>query len=381
MQASLLALGLYRSSGGPSKSVAAFQRALSAKVVSWVDPIQYGHEPLVWEHSTVVRGRRLPILRQLLVPRSDDARAAEAVMRASDFVSCHSFWRWHNMWLAHVAAKYSIPYWFVPHGGLDPYVFRSGQAGKRLFMAAARPFLENAAAVVCATRREYEKVFRYCPRAKPIILPWPLDNADFRRRDTGAGLRLRHTLGIPEHAFCLLYFGRLDPMKQPLETIDAVAEAGVPDIHLIMMGNEYGVTVDQCKERARQRGLGSRTHVIGGRYGAEKEAVIDAADAYISLSHRENFNFTAAESLAAGLPVILSPGNDLAGELAGVDCGVMLRSLEEAPSALSYMHQSGSGHRHQMGCNGRLWAETHLRAELFEQRIREHAATLAKTAQ
>lgn len=377
MTAAVLTLGLYQSSGGPSKSIRAFATALEANVVSWVDPIQYEREQLVWDKSTIVRGRRTPIMRQLLVPQRGDARAAERLIASSEMVSCHSFWRWHNLWLAGVAERHRVPYWFVPHGGLDPYVFSCGQFAKRVFLAAARPFLANAAAVVCATRREYEKLASLLPDAEPIVLPWPLDDGDFRLRNPVARSSVRRRLGIPDDAFCLLSFGRLDPMKQPLETIDAVAEAGRSDVHLIVMGNEFGVSFVECERRAQQRGLCGRVHVVGAKYGDEKNAHIDAADAYISLSHRENFNFTAAECLAAGLPVILSPGNDLAGEFDGIECGVMLTAVTEAPGAIDRLSQIGMAERERLGKNGRRWAESHLRASVFRERIRSHAATVA----
>lgn len=376
MTATILTLGLYRSSGGPSKSIRAFAAALEASVISWVDPIQYKHEQLVWENSTIVRGQSAPILRHLLVPQRLDVREAERLVASSEIVSCHSFWRWHNVWLASIAKRHRTPYWFVPHGSLDPYVFSSERVAKRLFLATARPFLANAAAVVCATRREYEKLAPFVPAAEPIVLPWPLDDSDFRPRDAERRSDMRRRLGIPEDAFCLLSFGRLAPMKQPLETIDAVAEAGQPDVHLIVMGNEFGVTIDECERRAAQRGLRGRVHVVGAKYGEEKNALIDAADAYISLSHRENFNFTAAECLAAGLPVILSPGNDLAGELDGVECGVMLAAVADAPGAIDRLCRIGMAERERLGENGRRWAESHLRAGVFRESIRVSAAAV-----
>lgn len=378
MNVTVLALGLYRSSGGPAKSVKAFAAALDAHPVSWVDPIQYAREPLVWERTTVVRGRWMPPLRQLLVPRADDAQAAERLVAASSLVSCHSFWRWHTIWLARVAERHRVPYWFVPHGSLDPFVFSSGRLAKQWFLAEARPFLSNAAAVVCATRREYEKLAPLVPTAQPIVLPWPLDDDDFRLRDPVARLAERRSLGIPEEAFCLLFFGRLDPMKRPLETIDAVAAAGIDDVHLIMMGNEFGVSRTACVERARQLGIERRVHVVGPRYGAEKHACVNAADAFISLSHRENFNYTAAECMAAGLPVILSPGNDLAGDLDGTECGALLDTTGNAPQAIADLCRMSSATRQRLGSNGRRWAEDNLRHSMFHERLREHALRIAR---
>lgn len=378
MNATILALGLYRSSGGPSKSVQAFSKAVNGKVISWVDPRQYERESLIWKDTAVVRARSTPGLLQLLVPRKDDALVAERIVAASDIVSCHSFWRWHNIWLARIAKQYGVPYWFVPHGGLDPYVLSSGRLAKNAFLAAARPFLTNAAAVVCATRREYEKLAHLVPGVPPIVLPWPLDDADFRDRDTVAGSAVRRTLGIPDQSLCLLYFGRMDPMKRPLETIDAVAAAGSEAVHLIVMGNDFGVSAADCYRRATKCGVRHRVHVVGPQYGAAKHAYLDAADAYISLSHRENFNFTAAECLASRIPVILSPGNDLSGDLGPLECGRMLTTIDDAPQAISDVARLDWSVLRKWGENGRRWAEANLRADVFYEKLCSHAAAIAR---
>ena len=67
--------------------------------------------------------------------------------------------------------------------------------------------------------------------------------------------------------------------------------------------------------------------MIGPVYGDSKYHYLFASDAYVSLSQRENFNHTAAESLSAGLPVILSPGNDLAGEIRDEGCSWSLNDV------------------------------------------------------
>lgn len=377
MNTTVLALGLYPSSGGPSKSVRSFANALDARIVSWVDPLQIEREQLIWKDSLLVHGSRLPILRQLLIPQSGDLIAAERLVAESDLVSCHSFWRWHCVWLQQVARKHGVPYWFVPHGILDPYVFTTDRIAKRAFLAmGGMRFLRNASAVVCATRREFEKFAHFVPRIPHAVIPWPLHDSDFRECDETQRAKTRDGLGIPPEATCLLYFGRLHPMKRPLETIEAVARSKA-SVHLVIMGNPFGVTPDDCRRRAQALGITKRVHVVGAVFGHDKHRYLDAADAYISLSHRENFNFTAAECMASGLPVILSPGNDLAGELADVECGWMLSHADQPEAAIEAAAATTSALRRALGNNGRKWCERNLREQVFEARIREFATTIA----
>jgi glycosyltransferase involved in cell wall biosynthesis len=381
VKTSILALGLYRSSGGPSKSVAAFQRALRASVVSWVDPVAAAREPQIWEEAScevhIVQGSQAPVLRQLCYPQSRGLSEAKRIIAASDIVSCHSFWRWHNIWLEKLAAHSDVPYWFVPHGALDPYVFETDRLAKQAFLSlGGRRFLERAAAVVCPTQREYEKLARWVPAAKPVILPWPLDDTDFRVVDPASRDAVRSRLGIPPDAVVMLFFGRLHTMKRPLETIAAFAEGAPPTAHLLVVGNESGVSRQACKWAAKTHNVSDRVHVTGPAYGVERTGYLDAADVYVSLSHRENFNFTAAEALAAGLPVILSPGNDLGPELRPANCGWLLKSVNEAAAAMAQAGSLGRDLLVAMGNRGRAWAEGNLRSDVFAARVRVFAETI-----
>jgi glycosyltransferase involved in cell wall biosynthesis len=380
VRATILTLGLYRGSGGPSKSIKAFADALDARVISWVDSLQYARDRLIWAQSTVVRGSRLPVLRQLLVPaRRDELAEAERIVAESDVVSCHSFWRWHVPWLHRVAKRHRVPYWFVPHGILDPYAFESERLFKRAFLSAcARGFLEDAAAVVCSATREYEKLREIVPHAPPAIIHWPLTDDDFRERSPAARSECRRGLGIPEEAFCLLAFGRLDPMKQPLETIDAVAEGGGGATHLIVMGNEFGVSRAACERRAADHGLADRVHVVGPKYGDERLPYLDACDAYISLSHRENFNFTAMECLASGIPVILSAGNDIAGDIGGIGCGWMMPVGGRAADVIEAARAAPRASLPVMGAAGREWARRHLSVSRFQKQLGDLARRCAE---
>lgn len=318
------------------------------------------------------------MLRQLLVPLRRDLAAAEKVVADSDIISCHSFFRWHNVWLTTVARRRGVPFWFVPHGILDPYVFTYDRMAKRLFMRmGGERFLRDASAVVCATRREYEKLARFFPQKPHAVIPWPLEDEDFRKRDESARVATREKLGVADDATALLYFGRLDPMKRPLETIDAVAQCRDRKCHLVIVGNESGVTAGECRARARFAGIEERVHVVGPAFGREKYAFMDACDAYISLSHRENFNFTAAECIASGLPVILSAGNDLSYDLADVGCGWMLNTADSIPTVIDLVISVGDAERQERGRNGQAWASQRLRRNIFDLSVRQFAKEMA----
>lgn len=370
MITTLVTLGCYQSTGGPSKSIRAFQRALNARVVVWADPRELAAEPLVFDQPTVVRGTNKPVLRSVLFPCQQDVASAEQLVATSDLVSCHLFWRWHVPWVGAMARKHGFPFWLVPHGGLDPYVFGRGRFVKGFFAnTIARPFLSRVSALMCSTQREFDKAKPWARHARQCVAPWPLDPEDFRSRSATARASVRQRLGIPSDSPCLLYLGRLHPMKRPLETISALARSRASRTHLILVGNPYGVTTAACETHAGRLGVSDRVHVMGPAFGSAKWDYMDACDAYISLSHRENFNFSATEAMGSGLPVILSPGNDLACELASRDCGWMLPSLDAAQEAIEAAASLPAVRLAEKGERARQWAFESLQFTSFQKRL------------
>jgi glycosyltransferase involved in cell wall biosynthesis len=378
----LLTLGLYPSSGGPSKSIRAFAQALDARVISWVDPAERMHEPLVWDETLEVTGHRTPILKQLQVPAAGTA-AAEAVIAQARLVSVHSFWRWHIRWVHRVCRKHGVPYWYVPHGSLDPYVMQGRDAPlKRAFMAGVgRAFLRDAATIICATAREAEKASPLVGHNRAEVIHWPLGEGDLAPRDAARRGATRARLGIPHDAPVFLYLGRLSPMKRPLETITSFARASAPGAHLVVTGNDFGVTVEDCRVAAAEAGVADRVHVTGPAYGDDKAALLDAADVYLSLSHRENFNFTAAEALAAGLALVLSPGNDLGPALAALPGVTLLPDTAPATAAAAIAAEARALDPADHGAEIRTtWAARHLAPETFAARVRAAADRHARPA-
>jgi len=188
---------------------------------------------------------------------------------------------------------------------------------------------------------------------------------------------LRESLGIPETAVVMLYFGRLHSMKRPLETIAAVARSRNALCHLLIVGNEFGITLADCRQQARALGITDRIHVIGPVYGPDRHRYIDAADVYVSLSHRENFNFTAVECMASGLPVVLSSGNDLSHDLQAAACGWMLSPQVPLEESLTEAAAAAPHTLLEYGRNARMWCDAHLRPEVFRQTLKTYADAVA----
>jgi glycosyltransferase involved in cell wall biosynthesis len=326
-------------------------------------------------------------------------RAADAVAGEADVLAVHSLFRAHCRWAWQWAQRLRRPYWVVPHGCLDPAGFSRRNALKRIWMwRVGQRLFTDSDAVVFATRREMAKAASLLAgigsqasgqsrRPRGVVIPWPVDVPSLVGVDV-ARTAVRARLGIPADDRILLWVGRFHETKRPLQAIKAFSKANPSGCHMAIVGLDETLTrADVMK--AIPESLASRIHVLGELRGPALAEAWLAADGYISLSVKENFGYTAADALAYGLPLILSPGHDLAYELPGADEGKLAygwllpdNTAEAAVQAIQEWGDLGAGRggmvsrSTEMRDSSRRWAADNLSPERFESVLRKLALGL-----
>ncbi|MEM0965507.1 MAG: glycosyltransferase [Verrucomicrobiota bacterium] len=298
---------------------------------------------------------------------------AEALTKDVNLITCHMMLRYHSHWARSVAKKEDIPYWVIPHGQLDPWVYTYRAGVKQLWLRLfGRRILQTAQYVIFATESERKKASWFYEGANTRVVHWPVELIDVSKKDD-CRLGLRRDLGVSEDSRILLFFGRLHSMKRPLETIELLSKTNDSKLHLVVVGPDGDISAERCRKEAQALGVGSRVHVLGPVFGEKKNQYLLGADAFISLSHRENFGHTAAEALAAATPVILSPGNDLGPELASRSCGWLLESndLEDALSAIEDLTRSDQNDLRGKGNRGRDFIAEECSPDRFRRALLE----------
>jgi glycosyltransferase involved in cell wall biosynthesis len=364
-------LSLGRNTGGPYKTILQFQEALNGQVIS-----------LSNRNTEVVAGdgvRHLfagpSRLEQYLLylRRKERAELYEDINRASH-VQCHILFRYHVhcIWKAHITT--GKPYWVVPHGCLDPYVFTYNRRLKLLWMLLiGRSFLKHASHVIFSSRREYDKAKVWLQRDNARIVRWPVELPD-TIRNASARRALRERLKIAPDARVLLWVGRLHPMKRPIEAAEIFARVSDPKMHLVYLG------ADEVGLGPRLRAIGrecphKNVHWLGTAYGRDKDEIFCGGDGFWSYSVRENFGHAAAEALATGLPLILSPGNDLVLELQAdqVRPGWLVADdkTETVASALLEWGRADEALISSLGMIGREWACKELSFARFKKNLEQ----------
>lgn len=305
-----------------------------------------------------------------------ERRAAFAAAEKAQLLCCHIMLRHHACWTRQVARTLRLPYWIVVHGQLDPHVYTHRAGMKKLWLELfGKKILADAAHVIFSTEREREKAKWIYRGTNSRVVHWPVELLDLRSKEE-AKTELASRLNMRRNDRLLIYLGRLHSGKRVLETIDAFAAANAPNTHLAVIGPDGDISADCCVHRTLCKGVPDRVHIIGPAYGVEKERFLLGADAYISLSEKENFGHTVAESLSAGIPVILSPGNDLSHDLQEQQCGLLLDShlKQTAVKAIERFSQLPDSELLSMGQRGRAFAEQKLSATFFKKNLQKLAA-------
>ena len=364
----MVGVELGRGNGGPYKTISQCREALGGNIVSLskADTIQVPGDGI----THLICRSRATFQRLMWLPPTEQ-RKLSAMIQGSSHSQCHIPYRFHAYYIWRESFRLGKPYWVIPHGCLDPYVF-TYRRGQKLFWMwlFGRILLRDAAYVVFASNREMRKAKHWLSRDNGRVVRWPVTIPD-KMRNIGDGNALRASLGIERDTRILLWLGRLHPMKRPVESAVLFSKIAGPKTHLVFVGNDdagLGAKLAEVIRSCRYKNI----HWRGPAYGDAKDKILRGCDGYWSYSIRENFNHTAAESMAVGLPVLLSAGNDLAEDLLNENVGWILNSDKESSvsDALRAWEAVSGQVLTEIGTKGRLWATRNLSPETFASTLK-----------
>ncbi len=218
------------------------------------------------------------------------------------------------------ALKRHIPYILSLHGGniavpqderetwVEPTKGKL-EWGKILgYWVGSRKVLEDADAIICVGKDEYEAMIKSYPNKYIEYLP---NGVDIKRFSHGDGKSFRTAHGIPADRFVCLTMARLDVQKNQLgliQQLPLLLEQN-PKIHLLCIGPVTSKNyADSLKNEAIRLGVGDHLTIIGGLPYMD-QSLVDAyyaASCFVLPSLHEPFGMVVLEAWASGLPVAVS---------------------------------------------------------------------------
>jgi glycosyltransferase involved in cell wall biosynthesis len=201
-------------------------------------------------------------------------------------------------------------------GQLQHWSLRQSRGRKRLLLhLIERRNLEAAAALHFTSRAEQLEAAALGLPAASFVLPLGVDLPPIAQRQPGA-------VGRPVQ---LLFLSRLHPKKQLPLLLEALAllRRRCPDAawQLQIAGAGESTYEALLRQQAQRLGLEGQLEWHGFVAGEAKRSLLRQADWFVLPSAAENFGIAAAEALAFGVPVLLSPGVALAQQVTQAGAG------------------------------------------------------------
>lgn len=176
----------------------------------------------------------------------------------------------------------------------------------------------------------------------------------------------RKRFNIPDNALVLVMIGRLHGKKNPQTAVNALISSQMlpKEVHLLLVGPDQENFSGRLAAQAKKAGCLKCLHFTGLLNRDELKKAISDSDLLLMPSEDENFGMSAAEAMAAGLPILTSDnvpvglwakeGN--AGEVSSLD--------HDAFSKKAVDLLSRPNHLKDMGNTAKILAK-----DLFDQRI------------
>ena len=277
--------------------------------------------------------------------------AAEALLPQVDIVHVHEFRTLENLLATPVARCHGKPIVLSPHGTLNLRTGRSAlkSAWDRLLSPAIAQRIDHVIALSDGELTEADLLWRGVGARQPAtrfsVIPNGVDPAAVNRPELAASFRRRFALG---NAPTALFMGRLQARKGVDVLIRAFHAADVDDARLLIVGPDEGML-----PALRHLAGGDRRIVFSGYLEGDARLGALAASAVFALpATGEGQPMAALEAMAAGLPVLLSPGCNLS-VVADYGAGLVIEATVAAFAEALRELLTNAESRVQMGAKAR----------------------------
>ena len=242
-------------------------------------------------------------------------------IRQFELTHIHAVFNHSSVAAARVCRRAGVPYLVRPLGTLDPWSMAQKSLRKRLFwQLAGKRMLQGAAAVHYTSEAERLSTERLTGLNHGRVVPLGIEPASSTSRE--------------KQDRYVLVLSRLHPKKGLDVLIDAflalVQTKQFPDWHLVIAGDGSTEYVSKLKRMAASS---SRIQFTGWIDGEQKDALLAGASLLALPSHQENFGLCVMEALSYAVPVLVSPGVNLAAEIVTTNAGWVAPIDQEALKA------------------------------------------------
>ncbi|RCJ23226.1 glycosyl transferase family 1 [Nostoc sp. ATCC 43529] len=227
-----------------------------------------------------------------------------------ELVHIHALFSYPSTMTMAIARWKNIPYIVTPHGLLCEWSLQQSTHRKQTYLKVIEKANLNGSQMLHFTSEKEQQEVSLLGLHKPnFVLPLGIS---LPNKITDARQRLRQQFNIPRDEPVILFLSRLHSKKGLEYLIPALGKLIHHRFTFILAGNGTPDYEAQIESLLVSHGLRDRTFVVGFVEGQTKDILMQGSDLFVLTSHSENFAVSVLESLAVGVPVLVTPGVALA---------------------------------------------------------------------
>lgn len=293
-----------------------------------------------------------------------------------DLLHIHEIWSYPQFVAARLAQRCEKPYLIRPCGELESWRIREKgrlkYIKKKTYLAlVGMKIIKQAACLHAITPKEIAGFHSIGYRGPVTIVPNGINPEPFQHLPDPR--RAEEFWPILKGKRVVLFLSRLNSEKGLDQLIPAWAKlqknTDYNDAFLVIAGPDdrgYGPTVIRFIERYQ---VSSQVLLPGMVQGQRKMALISRAEIYTLPSHSEGFSMSILENLAAGKPVLITPGCNFP-EVAEAGAGICVNPVkEEIETGLRELLDLSPDQRREMGERGRELVNNNYTWDIAAQKM------------
>ena len=227
-------------------------------------------------------------------------------IRNYDLLHIHGIFSYAPSIAMAIARCQKVPYIVRPLGQLCTWSLQQSARKKQIYLKIIeKANLNHSQSIHFTSVAEQQEAALLNLTSPNFIIPHGLAIPDTIPH---ADQRLRQHFNLPIDEPIILFLSRLHPKKGLDYLIPALGKLSHYRFTFIVAGSGDSDYEAEVKTLVKIHGIERITHFAGFVKGEIKDLLIQGADIFALTSHSENFGISVLESLAAGTPVIITPG-------------------------------------------------------------------------